>query len=322
MNYYIKHIEYYLPEQIIDNDFLSKECGIDVQFLEDKVGIKKRHIAARDETTSDMAFKSALKLFSENKIYAENIDLLILCTQNPDFTLPTTSCIVQHKLGLKCSCLSFDVNLGCSGFPYSLVIAGNFIKSGMINNALIIMADQYSKSINYKDKNTAAIFGDAASSAIISVCDDHYGVIDSVFGTDGSNADKLIVPNSGVNKDPGKSNFLFMDGREIFKFSIRIVPQSVNEILERNNLSIKDIKYFVFHQANKYMLGEIQKKLCIDDSQMVIDMEDYGNTVSSTIPIAYKNLCALKKLSKGDLIIFSGFGVGLSWGTILYRYTD
>lgn len=322
MNYYIKQIEYYLPERIIDNDYLNKECGIDAQFLENKVGIKKRHIASENETTSDMAFKSALLLFSDNKINKENVDLLLLCTQNPDFTLPTTACIVQHKLNLKNSCLSFDINLGCSGFVYSLAIAGNFIKTGMIKNALIIMADQYSKAIDYKDKNTASIFGDAASSAFLTGCDDNYGVIDAVFGTDGSKADKLIVPNSGVNKNSEKSDFLFMDGREIFKFTITIVPQSVNEILLRNNLSIKDIKYFVFHQANKYMLDEIQKKLNIEDSQMVIDMQDYGNTVSSTIPIAYKNLYSKNKLSKDDLIIFSGFGVGLSWGTILYRYLN
>ena len=322
MNYYIKHIEYYLPERVIDNDYLSKECGIDVQFLENKVGIKNRHIASENESTSDMAFNAASILFSENKIKIEDIDLLVLCTQNPDYTLPTTACIVQNKLGLKNSCLAFDINLGCSGFPYSLVIAGNFIKTGMITNALIIMADQYSKAINYKDKNTAAIFGDAASSAIISPCDDHFGVVDCIFGTDGSNADKLIVPNSGVCKNPKESNYLFMDGREIFKFSITIVPRSVNEILQRNDLNIKDIKYFVFHQANKYMLSEIQKKLNISESQMVIDMENYGNTVSSTIPIAYKNLSKREKLTKGDLIIFSGFGVGLSWGTILYRYLN
>jgi 3-oxoacyl-[acyl-carrier-protein] synthase III len=320
MNYYIKQIEYYLPERVIDNNYLSKECGIDAQFLENKVGIKKRHIAAVDETTSDMAFKSAIKLFSDNR--KEDIELLLVCTQNPDFTLPTTACIVQHKLGLKNSCLAFDINLGCSGFIYSLVIAGNFIKTGMVKNALIIMADQYSRAINLKDKNTASIFGDAASSALITACDNNFGVIDAVFGTDGSNADKLIVYNSGVDKNPGKSNFLFMDGREIFKFSITIVPQSVNEILFRNNLSTKHIKYFVFHQANKYMLQEIQKKLNIENSQMVIDMEDYGNTVSSTIPIAYKNLCSKNKLTKDDLVIFSGFGVGLSWGTILYRYIN
>jgi 3-oxoacyl-[acyl-carrier-protein] synthase-3 len=320
MNYSIKYIEYYLPEKIIDNNYLSKVSGIDSGFLEEKVGIKKRHIASVDETTSDMAAKSAMKLISENNVEKANIDLLLLCTQNPDFTLPTTACIVQHKLGLKNSCLAFDINLGCSGFVYSLVIAGNFINTGMLNNCLIIMADQYSKSIDYKDKNTASIFGDAASSAFLTACDNNYGVIDCAFGTDGSNADKLIVHNSGVDKNAGKSNYLFMDGREIFKFSITIVPQSVNDILCRNNLSVKDIKYFIFHQANKYMLEEIQKKLEITDSQMVVDMEDFGNTVSSTIPIAYKNLFSKNKLFKGDLIILSGFGVGLSWGTILYRY--
>jgi 3-oxoacyl-[acyl-carrier-protein] synthase-3 len=322
MNYYIKHLEYYLPERIIDNDYLSKSCGIDRNFLEEKVGIKIRHIASEYETTSEMASNAGSRLLSENSINKENVDLLLLCTQNPDFTLPTTACIVQHKLGLKNSCLAFDINLGCSGFIYSLAIAGNFIKTGMIKNGLIIMADQYSKTIDFKDKNTASIFGDAASAAFLTSCDDNYGVIDAVFGTDGSNADKLIVHNSGVDLNKEKSGFLFMDGREIFKFSINIVPQSVNEILSMNNLFVKDIKYFIFHQANKYILGEIQKKLQIDDKQMIIDMEDYGNTVSSTIPIAYKNLASKNNLKTGDLVIFSGFGVGLSWGTILYRYIN
>ncbi len=322
MNYCIKYIEYYLPQRTIDNNYLSKECGIDAAFLEEKVGIKIRHIAAEDETTSDMGSRSAEKLLTVNSIEKKNVDLLLFCTQNPDFTLPTTACITQHKLGLKNSCLAFDINLGCSGFTYALPVAGNFIKTGMIKNALIITADQYSKAIDYKDRSTASIFGDAASAVYLTECDDSYGVIDAVFGTDGSRADRLIVNNSGVSKDPEKTKFLYMDGREIFKFSIKVVPESVNEILLRNNLTISGIKYFVFHQANKYMLREIQKKLNIEDSQMVIDMEDYGNTVSSTIPIAFKNLCSRNKLSNGDLIIFSGFGVGLSWGTILYRFIN
>lgn len=322
MNYKIKATEYYLPEKIIDNQYLHETAGLDIDFLENKVGIKQRHIAAENETTSEMATKAAMKLIEKNKINTDAIDLLIICTQNPDYKLPTTACIVQDNLKLKTSCIAFDVNLGCSGFIYSLAIAGNFLKTGMAKYALLIMVDQYSKIIDYTDKNTASLFGDAASATLVEPCADSEGVIDTGFGTDGSNFDKLIAFNSGVSINPGKNNFLYMDGREIFKFSVQVVPLSVNEILNKNNLKIADIRYFIFHQANKYMLTEIQKRLEIPDDQMIIDLEDYGNTVSSTIPIAYKNILKKGVLKNGDLLIFCGFGVGLSWGTILYRYNN
>jgi 3-oxoacyl-[acyl-carrier-protein] synthase-3 len=320
MNYRIKATEYYLPERIIDNKYLHEIAGMDIDFLENKVGIKQRHIAAIDETTSEMAIKAAVKLIENNKIEPDAIDLLILCTQNPDYKLPTTACIVQNSLKLKTSCLAFDVNLGCSGFIYSLAIAGNFLKTGMSKYAMLIMVDQYSKIIDYTDKNTASLFGDAASASLIEPCTDSDGVIDAVFGTDGSNADKLIAYNSGVKTDHDKNNYLYMDGREIFKFSVQVVPASVNIILKRNNLKITDIRFFIFHQANKYILTEIQKRLEISDVQTIIDIEDYGNTVSSSIPIAYKNILKKGVLKNDDLLIFCGFGVGLSWGTILYRY--
>lgn len=320
MSYKIEQIEYYLPDKIIDNDYLSIECGIDKTFMEDKIGIKERRIAAPMETTSQMAISAGKKIIDSGKVNIEDIDMLLLCTQNPDYRLPTTACIVQDKLGLKISIMAFDINLGCSGYVYSLPIAGNFISNGKFKKAMLIMADQYSKIINYKDKNTASIFGDAATATILSECEDGYGVIDSNFGTDGSGWDKLIVPNTGVAFDNEKSGELYMDGREIFKFSVQVVPKNVNDILERNNLKSEDIKHFVFHQANKYMLGELKKRLKLTDEQMIIDMELYGNTVSSTIPIALKNLIDKQTLQKGDLLLFTGFGVGLSWSSVLYRY--
>ena len=322
MNYKIKAIEYYLPERTIDNNYLHEIAGIDIDFLDNKIGIKHRHIAAEDEATSDMATKAAVMLIEKNNINPDIIDLLILCTQNPDYKLPTTACIVQNNLKLKTSSIAFDVNLGCSGFIYSLAIAGNFIKTGMARHALLIMVDQYSKLIDYTDKNTASLFGDAASAILLDSCSDSKGVIDSVFGTDGSNADKLIAYNSGVKTNKDKNNYLYMDGREIFKFSVRVVPASVNEILKNNNLVVEDIRYFIFHQANKYILCEIQKRLGISDKQMIVDLKDFGNTVSSTIPIAYRNLLQKDELKNDDLILFCGFGVGLSWGTILYRFIN
>jgi 3-oxoacyl-[acyl-carrier-protein] synthase-3 len=318
MNCKIAALEYYLPGKIITNQYLQEYCGIDAEFLESKIGIKIRHIAADDEYVSDLASKAGNLLFGRNGINKGDIDLLLLCTQHGDYKLPTTACIVQNKLGLPNSCAAFDINLGCSGFVYALGIAGNFIKTGQMKNALVITADTYSKSIDYADKNTASLFGDAGTAILLAASENESNIQDIVYGTDGANYDKLIVYNSGTVKDENKSNFLYMNGREIFKFSTRVVPLSVNELLERNQLQKQDIKYFIFHQANQYMLGEIKKRMKLTDEQMIIDMEQYGNTVSSTIPIAYKNLYLAGKVYEGDRIVFCGFGVGLSWASCLY----
>jgi 3-oxoacyl-[acyl-carrier-protein] synthase-3 len=320
MNYFIKDIEYYLPDRIIDNDYLEKVCGIDRQFTESKVGIKERRIASDNESTSDMAFKAAEKIFYKGKISKEEIGLVLVCTQNPDYRLPTTACLVQNKLGLSKSTLAFDINLGCSGYVYSLPIAGNFIVNGIVKNALIIMVDQYSRIIDYKDKNTASIFGDAAAASILSPCEDGYGVLDYNFGTDGSGAELLIAWNSGVVNNPDKQPYIFMDGKEIFKFTMLAIPPSIEELLTRNNVKLDDFKYVIFHQANQYMLKELKKRMKLTDEQIVIDMEYVGNTISATIPIALKNLIVKNRLQKGDLLLLSGFGVGLSWGNIIYRY--
>jgi len=320
MNYKIEAIEYYLPNKVIDNDYLVEKCGIDKKFIEEKVGILTRHIAYDDEPTSALAVKSAELLFDKHNISPGEIDLLLICTQNPDYKLPTTACLVQSQLGLKKSCIAFDVNLGCSGFVYSLPIAGNFIKTGSVKKALIIMADEYSKIISYADKNTAPIFGDAASAILLTACDDMHGEIDANFGSDGTGWDKLIVYNSGVKKDPDKSSFVFMDGLEIFKFAVRVIPNSIKQILDENNLTTQDIKYYIFHQANTYIIKELQKRMKLTDEQIIIDMERYGNTIQSTVPIALKNLLDTGKVKKDDLLIFSGYGVGLSWGNILYKY--
>lgn len=319
MNIQISDIESYLPETIISNQYLHEKLGFDIDFLENKIGIKERRIAGEDQTSSDMAYLSASKIFEKGQILPSDIDLLIVCTQNPDYKLPTTACILQNKLGLKTSCLAFDINLGCSGFIYSLIVASSMITAQTAKKALLVMVDQYSKIIDYTDKNTASLFGDAATACVIEKGDNGYGIISHNLGTDGSGAQHLIAYNSGINKQPEKNESLYMNGREIFKFSITTVPLSVDNTLKASNVEIKDVKYFIFHQANKYMLTEIKKKLNLTDEQLILDMEMYGNTVSSTIPLALKRLKDEKKLKKNDLIVLCGFGVGLSWGTILYK---
>ncbi|HWQ82604.1 MAG TPA: ketoacyl-ACP synthase III [Ignavibacteria bacterium] len=320
MNYYIKHIEYYLPPNVLDNDMLSKKWDISSEFIESRVGIIERHIAGPDEPTSELAYKATIKLLENSGIDKDDIDMLVVCTQNPDYKLPMVSTLLHSRLGLKKECACFDINLGCSGFVYGLPIAGNFIRLGEARNALLITAEEYSKIIDYDEKNTAALFGDAASAVLLSACDDDYGVIDYSLCSDGKSSSSLIAYNSGVSRDDNKPRFLSMKGREIFKFSTTVVPQSIGDIVSKAGLRKENIKFYIPHQANKFMLQEIRDKMGVTESQFVIDMEKYGNTVSSTIPIAYKNLLDKGALTKGDYLVFCGFGVGLSWGTVLYKY--
>jgi 3-oxoacyl-[acyl-carrier-protein] synthase-3 len=299
---------------------LEHECGIDPEFLETKVGIRERRIAGEKEFTANMAATVGNKLINRAGLKAEDIDLLAVCTQTPDYLIPGVAGLVHHRLNLRSSCMSFDISLGCSGYVHSLLIAGNFVRTSPFRRALLITSEQYSKIVDYRDRSTAAVFGDASSASLLEPCDNSLGYIDGEFGTDGKKADRLILPNSGMIKNPGKNNRLFMDGREIYKFAVHRVPESISILLSRTGFRLDQVKYFVFHQANRYMLLELKQRIGIADNQMVIDMENVGNTVSSSIPIALKNLLDRGEVADGDLLILCGFGAGLSWGTILYQH--
>lgn len=319
MNYSIKGTEYYLPSRLIGNDFFVNECGIDRDFLEHKVGIRQRYFASDDETTLDMAVKAAGKVIASTGIDRETIDLVVLVTENPDYRIPTTACLLQDRLGLSKSVAAFDITLGCSGYIYGIATAGAYVKAGMAKNALVVVSDEYSKILDYRDRATGPIFGDAAAASIVQPCEDGYGVIDVNFGTDGGGAPYLICYNSGLKKDPDKPGTLYMNGREIVKFVMRTVPGSITGLLERNGLTLPEIDYVVFHQANRHILGKLKEEMQISDAQYVLDLADYGNTIAATIPIAFSNLIAKGKVKRGDRLVMSGFGVGLSWGNILFR---
>jgi 3-oxoacyl-[acyl-carrier-protein] synthase-3 len=291
---------------------------VDREFLETKIGISERRVAGPEESSTDMACQAVARLLQLNSIPPASIGLLVVCTQSPDYRLPTTACLVQHRSGLPTSCLAFDVNLGCSGYVYCLTLISACLRAGMARDALLVTVDQYSKLLDPRDKHTASIFGDAASCTWLGDSSAPGGLIDWELGTDGSGALSLIAHNSGVVRDSAKSSFLQMNGRDIFKFSIEAVPQCVNRLLARNQLGVDQISLFVFHQANRYMLREIQKRMGISDEQMLIDLQYTGNTVSSSIPIALECRLASQPLPAGSRVVLCGFGVGLSWGSVLY----
>jgi len=324
MNAYLNYISYYLPEKLLTNEMISSsfpEWGVDK--IADKIGIKSRCIAAEDEFVSDMATKAAQNLFEEYQIDKSSIDFLILCTQNPDYKLPTTACIVQNNLGLNTNTGALDINLGCSGFVYGLGMAKSMVIAGMAKKVLLITADVYSKIIAPDDKSNLTIFGDAATASIISSESIGFKINDFEFGTDGSGADKLIVKNGGARNpllENTENDFLYMNGAEIFSFTNEAVPKLLNVVLSKSNLSLEEIDFLVFHQANKFMLNTIRKKIGIPVEKFIIDMEDIGNTVSSTIPIALKRSISKNIFTKGNKILLAGFGVGLSWAANILVY--
>lgn len=324
----IKAISYYLPELILSNDLIHQEFPEwDIEKISSKTGINSRHISAEDEFSSDMAVKAAEKLFLEHNIDKSEIDFLLFCTQSPDYFLPTTACILQEKLGLNTTIGALDFNLGCSGFVYGLSLAKGLIAGGMAKNILLLTSETYSKFIHPKDKSNKTIFGDAAAAALISSENGFCIIGDFVFGTDGNGAENLIVKQGGMRFPVSNDNVdvcdeygnikndknLFMDGAAIFNFTLESVPKLTQAILEKSKLSIDQVDLFVFHQANKYMLNHLRKKIGIPEENFFIALEHCGNTVSSTIPIALYEAQKKGKINQSKNVILAGFGVGYSW---------
>jgi len=317
----ITAIEYYLPSRILNNDYLYEKFGLDKKFIEEKLGIAERREALEDESCHTMGHEAALKLFATHQISPESIDLLIVVTQNPDYKLPNVASLLQHSLKLRDKVAALDINLGCSGFVYALaVLKGLMITTGF-HRGLIVTSEPYSKVLASDDRSTVPLFGDAAAAVLCdSGANDKLGEFD--FGTDGSGAESLII-RTGGSKYPqqsksSKDNFITMDGRAIYSFMMKRVPQSVAACLTRNNLTFDDIDFFLFHQASKYMLDSLLKRMNIPEQKMVYCLKHCGNTVSSSIPIALKPLISNAD-NTNKRVLVSGFGVGLSWATgVLY----
>ncbi|TWP25138.1 ketoacyl-ACP synthase III [Apibacter muscae] len=318
MKAYINHISYYLPEEKFTNlDIETLFPEWNSEKIISKIGIKTRHIVSQDQLVSDIATNAINKLCNETNIDKSKIDYLILCTQSPDYLLPTTACIVQEKAGLSTSCAAIDINQGCSGYIYGLTLAKGLIISEIAKKVIFVTAETYSRYIHTQDKGNRSIFGDAATATLITN-NGLYEIGQFELGTDGRGKENLIHGGRRFKNDEKEqdqfnaNNFLFMNGPEIFKFSANVIPNLITQTLKKNNGSLQSIDQFIFHQANTYMLTYLRKKINISEEKFIIDMEDYGNTVSSTIPIVLANL--IKANKNKNTILIAGFGVGYSWG--------
>jgi len=333
----ITAIEYALPRKVLDNEELAKEfTGWTAEKILAKTGIRERRIAADGECASDLAVDAINQLLNSGVCSPGDIDYLLYCTQSADYFLPTTACLLQHRLGLRPDCGAMDFNLGCSGYIYGLGLAKGLVESGQARRLLLVTADTYSKFIHPHDKSVRTLFGDGAAVTLVSAIESDLPAIGPfVYGTDGSGKNNLIVPTGGLRKarvedapliadESGNArtiNNLYMNGAEIFDFTSRIVPDTVGKVLAAAGLKTEDIDLFVFHQASKFLLDHLQRKLKLPSDRFWVAMEDVGNTVSSSIPIALKRALAAGKVRTGDRIMLVGFGVGYSWGGTVVRWS-
>ena len=321
-------IAVHLPERIETNDQLQVEFPKwDLKLIESKTGIRSRHIAAKDECSSDLGVKAAQKLFKEYDVDPNSIDFLLFCTQTPDYPLPTTACVMQDRLGLPTSCGALDFNLGCSGYVYGLSLADGLIRSGAVNRILFITAETYSKFIHPKDRSMRTIFGDGATATLIDGVNEQ-SLWGFQFGTDGSGADTLIVGCGGFRPEehaiPPRSrkrweSDIYMDGPSLINFTVGKIPDLVNSILERAQISNEQLRYYLFHQATLKMLQQLQQVLKVDDQIMPVLLKDVGNTVSSTLPILIQQLRDANALDRHDKSLLVGFGVGWSWAGCVWQ---
>jgi 3-oxoacyl-[acyl-carrier-protein] synthase-3 len=332
----IKAITSHLPAGTLTNEQLANEFDdLDPQSVLAKTGISVRHIASPDECASDLGVAAASKLFESGACSPEEVDFLVFCTQTPDYFLPTTACVVQNRLGLRTDCGAIDINQGCSGYVYGLALAKSLIESNLAKKVLLITADTYTRLINPRDRTNRTLFGDGAAATLLDGVESETELIGPfIFGTDGRGEKELIVPAGGMRRpidndsliesEDDKGNWrsdcnLFMNGGELFNFTLRTIPPVLNQFMEKSGLSVEDVDYFIPHQANKFMLDRLRGKLKIPAEKFCVDLEESGNTVSSTIPIALERAIERGQVTPGQTIALLGFGVGYSWSVTLIR---
>ena len=314
--------ESYVPEKIITNDELSNIVDTSHEWIYTRTGISKRRISTV-ENTSDLAINVGKALIKNSNIAPEDIDIIIVATITPDHLTPSTACIVQGAIGAK-NALAFDINVACSGFVYALSVADKFLKSGLYKTALVVGAETLSKIVDWSDRGTCVLFGDGSGGALLVASEDENSIIAEDLKADGTCWQAITGGSIGINntfiKDKKENPFyLQMNGRDVFKFATKTVPKSVQQVLDKSNLSLDDIKYIVPHQANLRIVEVVAKKLEVDLDKFYLNLQDYGNTSAASIPIALAEMSKKGILKKDDKIIITGFGGGLTWASMLIK---
>lgn len=313
----------YTPSKVVSNDDLTSIVETSDEWITTRSGIKSRRIST-GENTSEIAAKAALEALKEANLSSLDIDLLIVATTSPDSFTPSTACIVQEIIGAK-NAVAFDISAACSGFIFALNTATKFLKCGEGKRALVIGAEVLSKIMDWTDRSTCVLFGDGAGAAIIESSEEKEGILATDFGSDGTLGSNLTTgffnaKNPFIDNYEEGQHYIKMNGREIFKFAVKIIPSSVNKVLEKANISLDEIKYIVPHQANLRIVEAAAKRLDVPMEKFFINLDKYGNTSAATIPIALDELNKKGLLQKGDKIVLVGFGGGLTWGSALIEW--
>ena len=314
--------ESYVPEKIITNDELSNIVETSHEWIYTRTGISKRRISTV-ENTSDLAINVGKALIKSSNIAPEDIDIIIVATITPDHLTPSTACIVQGAIGAK-NALAFDINVACSGFVYALSVADKFLKSGLYKTALVVGAETLSKIVDWSDRGTCVLFGDGSGGVLLVASEDENSIIAEDLKADGMCWQAITGGSIGINNAFIKNKtenpfFLQMNGRDVFKFATKTVPTSVQQVLNKSNLNLDDIKYIVPHQANLRIVEVVAKKLKVDLDKFYLNLQDYGNTSAASIPIALAEMSKKGILKKDDKIIITGFGAGLTWASMLIK---
>jgi 3-oxoacyl-[acyl-carrier-protein] synthase-3 len=315
----------YVPERILTNAELEKLVDTSDEWITTRTGIKERHMAAKDEFTSDMAAKAAQRAMKMAGVTASQIDLIIVATITPDMPFPATACFVQQKIGAK-RAAAFDLEAACSGFIYGLEIGQQFVMSRTYDTVLVIGAEKLSAITDWQDRNTCVLFGDGAGAAVLQNRENSHGLLTAVMGADGGKANLLFMPAGGsrcpASKDSvdARMHFLRMEGKETFKNAVQAMCSAAQEVLHRCELDITRIKCVIPHQANRRIIDAVGNRLGATPEQMFINVHRYGNTSAASVAIALDEAVASGKIQRGDLILLVVFGAGLTWGAAVIEW--
>ncbi len=306
----IKGLGMYVPPRVITNHDLEKILDTSDEWITTRTGIKERRIADEWEKASDLAFPAAKEAIENAGLTPKDIDCVIVATSTPDMTFPSTACFLSDKLGCP-KPMAFDISAACSGFIYALTIANSFIKSGQFENILVVGAEVFSKIIDWNDRSTAVIFGDGAGAVVVSKSEGESDILAAKMKSDGSHWGSLFCPVGEKLK---------MRGRETFKLAIKSMETASKKVLEKANLTLDDIKLVIPHQANIRIIKALAERLNLPEEKVFSNIHKYGNTSAASIPIAMYEAWKEKKISKGDYILLTAFGGGLTWGSIVLKF--
>jgi len=315
----------YLPKKTLTNIDLEKMVDTTNEWILSRTGIEKRHLVEEGEATSDMCKNVAKELLKKSNKSPEEIDLILVATSTPDYPVVSTAALVQDKIGAT-NAWGYDIVAACTGFVYAMETGAKFVESGKYKNVMVIGADTMSSIIDYTDRNTCVIFGDGGGGVLLEPSDDDSGVLDSLLYADGSGYQYLTVPAGGSLNPASKAtvdkgmHYVFQDGKTVFKFAVKNMAEVSKEILDKNDLTGKDVKLFIPHQANKRIIDAAADRCGLKSEQVLVNINKYGNTTAGTIPIALDDAVEEKMLNKGDILLFAAFGGGFTWGSMLIKW--